>query len=344
MRDSIRSIQFLRFIAASLVVFSHSMDAINKYVPDGVSKLMLYLAQFGASGVHIFFVISGFIMVYTSFERHDELFDAKRFLLRRFIRIYPIYWVYAVIYLLYHQIATGGYGLSAWTIGASLLLLPGYSPLIIGPGWTLSYEVYFYICFGIFMILGAYRGLISMTLFFLVSIAIGLKFHPHSAGLHVITDALLFEFLAGAWIAYLFVSNVRLSATQSNALLLTAAGIFCGGLALGYHMLPTALSWGVPSALLIAGSVFKERNGTLPRFIQRCSFLGDSSYSLYLTHILMIDILLGTFLTLLPDLRLVYIVICLFLVTLCIIIAQILHVLVERKIVAYLRVALSEKR
>ena len=67
MRDSLKSIQFLRFVAASLVVFDHSALSIEQHIgalPVGIS----YVAGFGGIGVHIFFVISGFIMVYTSFS------------------------------------------------------------------------------------------------------------------------------------------------------------------------------------------------------------------------------------------------------------------------------------
>ena len=177
MRDGIKSIQFLRFVAASLVVFSHSTDAIGMYIANSVSRSMLYVANFGASGVHIFFVISGFIMVYTSFEKNDENFDSEKFLIRRFIRIYPIFWLYAAVYILSHYIVLGGYNLSILDILRSLLLLPGYSPLIIGPAWTLSFEIYFYICFAVFMTLGLLRGLLIMTLFFLASIAMGSEFH-----------------------------------------------------------------------------------------------------------------------------------------------------------------------
>ena len=120
-------------------------------------------------------MISGFIMVYTSFGNTTRKFLSSEFLLRRFIRIYPIYWIYSALYIAF-PIVSAGYSLSVWNLLRSLLLLPDYSSLIIGQGWTLSYEIYFYICFGAFMRLGLFRGLLVMTLFFLFCVAVGWEF------------------------------------------------------------------------------------------------------------------------------------------------------------------------
>ena len=335
MRESIKSIQYLRFIAATLVVFSHSMLGAALYFKDAISARSLYFANFGGVGVHIFFVISGFIMVYTSFEGKTKSFSSPKFLLRRFIRIYPIYWICAGMYLAFHEGLLQSYNLSVSEILKSLLLLPGYSPLIIGPGWTLTYEVYFYVCFGIFMILGPLKGLLAMSVFFLLSIVAGLAFPSNNAALHVITDFLLLEFLVGAWIAYFFVLGFFISARMSNVLLIFALTGFSASLAFGYHRLSSVLMWGVPSALLIAGFVFKERAGHLARFVKRISFLGDSSYSLYLLHILLIDLFFRAYLVFFPKLGLGYVGLCLALTVLCIIIAHAFYALVECKVVGY---------
>jgi exopolysaccharide production protein ExoZ len=337
MRERVQSIQFLRFVAASLVVFSHSMLAIDTYSNGNESRSILYLTNFGAVGVHIFFVISGFIMVYTSFRKDGHYFNSPKFLLRRFIRIYPIYWIYAAGYLLFHEVGSTGYNLSVGEIFKSLLLLPGYSSLIIGPGWTLAYEVYFYICFAIFMNLGLLRGLLAMTIFFLISITVGVVFHFDDAIAQVVTNSLLMEFLAGAWVAYLFVSEARLSITWSNGLLLLAAIVFIGSFAYGYHRMPSILTWGVPSALLVAGFVFKERSGGLGGLVRTSSFLGDSSYSLYLLHILLIDIFFGAFLAVFPQTKFGYIAICLGFTAFCVAIAYLSYEIVERRVVTSLQ-------
>src|SRR5665213_3234536 len=101
MRGNVASIQFLRFVAATLVVISHTTWAIQDYFAGTLPSLFIRItdvAHFGGSGVHIFFVISGFIMVYTSFKRSDRTFSTSQFLIRRIIRIYPIYILYSLIY------------------------------------------------------------------------------------------------------------------------------------------------------------------------------------------------------------------------------------------------------
>ena len=274
MRDKIESIQFLRFFAAALVVFFHSTQAVIQYFGGGISQSIAYAADFGSSGVHIFFTISGFVMVYTSFTRRGAAFSSSKFLLRRFIRIYPIYWFYCIFYILYHHYAGSDYAISAKDIFGSLLLLPGYSASIIGPGWTLSYEVYFYICFGIIMALSLSRGLIVLTMFFLASVATGIVFHFKSPVLQVLTDSLLIEFLLGAGIAYLFLFGMKLPVGMAYAMQASAIAGFFGGYLIGYSHFPSVITWGIPSSVLLAGLVFNERNGHIFNWVKRSSFLG----------------------------------------------------------------------
>ena len=89
----IQNIQSLRAIAVMLVVMLHVTNAEQKYMPSNV-LLPQTLSALYASGVDIFFIISGFIMVMVSKER-----EALRFLYKRFSRIYPLYWFYSLIVL-----------------------------------------------------------------------------------------------------------------------------------------------------------------------------------------------------------------------------------------------------
>src|SRR5690348_2252421 len=185
MREKISSIQFLRFVAAALVVLYHTTVALNKYIAGSLSQAFLHNAFFGASGVHIFFVISGFIMVFTSFGNASDTFDASKFAFRRIIRIYPIYIIYALVYLCFYYAIGAGKGLTIPEFFGAMFLLPGYSASIIGPGWTLSYEVYFYLCFGLAMTLGLTRGLFALTLFFFGAIASRFVINTSDPVIHV---------------------------------------------------------------------------------------------------------------------------------------------------------------
>ena len=343
---NVASVQFLRFIAATLVVFVHAALALSDHIPGSVSNLFLRNAHFGASGVHIFFVISGFIMVYTSFNRDpDGKFSPSAFLFRRFIRIYPIYLVYCVFYLIFYHSYMGTPLPSTKGIIGSMVLLPGYSSRIIGPGWTLAYEVYFYLCFSVAMMLGLRRGMLTLTVFFLISIASHFAIGMSSPALFVLTNSLLLEFLFGAWIAYAVISQVPLGNFAAKAAVALGVVAFLAGMVFGYDRLPSVLTWGIPSALLIGGSVFCERNGHLPNFVGKWSFLGDSSYSLYLLHVLLIDVIV---LVLLRDnfwiLRIIgevgpvgIIALCCALMLYSIVVALFAYELIERRLLGRLR-------
>ena len=291
MRTTITSVQFLRFVAATLVVLFHTSRALGKYFPGSISALFAHVATFGGSGVHIFFVISGFVMVYTSFRRPNDKFNAPEFIAKRLIRIYPIYFIYAGFYLSFHYAFSHGYDLTGLQFLGAITLFPGYSAYIIGPGWTLAYEMYFYVCFGVAMMLGLVRGITVLTFLFLAAIACRVLLHINESEptWNVLTNSLLIEFLAGAWIGYAVVNSIRVGNEVANLMWGAGIVIFLADIAFGYEHFPALLTWGLPSGLLVAGLVFKERNGCIPRLIKKYSFMGDSSYSLYLLHIVLID-------------------------------------------------------
>lgn len=289
--SKIQSIQFLRFVAATLVVLFHSHLAIsNRLSPDSAVQADLYLFGFGAVGVHIFFVISGYIMVLTN-SRPDRPFSAKQFYKKRFIRIYPIYWLIAALYLVINTVMGSPYELTPYSLISSLLLLPDHAPLIIGPAWTLAFEMYFYLIFGIAMIFGLVRGLILLSIFFTLSMAFGLMVRPTNEFVALITNNLLAEFLVGAWIAWVTL-RFKFPAWLGYAAIAGSLLLYAGGIAIGYESLPSAIIWGVPSALLIFGAVVLEHH-VQPAFVTRLAPLGDSSYTLYLLHILLITILIA---------------------------------------------------
>lgn len=290
-KRKIHSIQFLRFVAASLVVLFHAHLAISsRLLPSPADDYELYLFGFGAVGVHIFFVISGYIMVLTN-SQSGKRFDAPRFFKKRIIRIYPIYWLLAALYILVNSIIGVSYDFSAYELVAALLLIPGNAPLIIGPAWTLSFEMYFYLIFGVAMLIGLFRGIFLLSVFFFLMIAFGMVVGPFVQPMAMLTSTLLIEFLFGAWIAY-FTINRKLPRWLGIGATISSIGLFGAGIAIGFESLPSVIIWGIPSAFLILGAVVMEQYH-LPEFVKKLSALGDSSYTLYLAHILVITLLIS---------------------------------------------------
>jgi exopolysaccharide production protein ExoZ len=153
--NTLASIQALRALAAWLVVLDHAMLVVAQ--TQNYSEAFVRLAwSLGEGGVYIFFVISGFVMVHTSFERFGSARSVFEFCRRRFDRIVPLYWLMTLVAFVLHQIAKSKEeGLS--DLVKSLLFIPyanhtGAMFPVLQQGWTLNYEMMFYCIFAIGML------------------------------------------------------------------------------------------------------------------------------------------------------------------------------------------------
>ena len=273
----VRSIQYLRGIAALAVVVFHAADRAGGSF--GV----------GAAGVDVFFVISGFIMWVVTCGRPPR---PGVFLLRRIERIVPLYWLVTL--------ATAALAIAAPMalpamqptlahVVQSLLFIPhvapnGYIAPLIVPGWTLSYEFFFYLIFAVLLFapLRWRAWLVSGCLLALV-LARPLG-DVDNAVWATFTDPILLEFGAGVWLGWAW-SNNRLPGPAVGGLLIAGGlGVLAWTAASGVDVSTTrVLLWGVPATMLVTGCVAIERHRGVPAWpaMQR---LGDASYSIYLVH------------------------------------------------------------
>ncbi len=163
----IASIQILRALAALMVVFSHvqadSFDTANRAGQHFAGFHMLPLN----AGVDLFFVISGFIMVYASRRLFGTPRAGAQFMARRIARIVPLYWLatsLALILLGYEAARGKGAFPGVWEILASFGFIPFARPQdglvqpVTGVGWTLNYEMFFYAVFALFVGLARTRA------------------------------------------------------------------------------------------------------------------------------------------------------------------------------------------
>lgn len=119
----------LRFFFATGVVLTHAGIASDEY-----ARLM----------VTLFFVYSGYI-VSENYNINYKL-SVKRFYIRRIGKLYSLHFVVSAFILLFYSGRVFEHS-SFWDYAISLTLVFGYSGLINGPAWTLSYEIMFYILF-----------------------------------------------------------------------------------------------------------------------------------------------------------------------------------------------------
>jgi exopolysaccharide production protein ExoZ len=301
MRHKFISIQYLRGLAAILVLASHAL------LYPLVGSDLAY-GRLGWLGVILFFVISGFIMVAVTGEGR---FSALGFLRRRFIRIVPMYWGATLVAAALALLAPQLFKTTVYDTGQlvlSLLFVPFFNPVSgsIHPlyklGWTLNYEVFFYVCFALLSFLGARSRVVWLTVAFTGLAALGLLFHPQPAIPQFYTSFMPLAFCAGAWLGLATLTG------QAGALSLT--GIY-GALVLGLIGLAEgfAIDRGslVEDGFAFAGfvafasalvllAVRLERS--LPR-VALLEQIGDASYSIYLVHIYEVAILAGLAFTLL---------------------------------------------
>lgn len=269
----IYSIQYLRALAASAVVCFHISEQFGG--PFSV----------GAAGVDVFFVISGFIMWVTTAGRPA---DPWRFMRRRITRIVPLYWIVTFLtaagILIKPQFFYGHF-FSFQNFVGSLFFLPvlqqnALHPIVI-QGWTLCYEMMFYLVFTLVLFLGE-RWRFGVLVGALAAI-VALHFVLRAAYVHAFTDPVVLEFAAGVVVGRLWLQGARLSFGAALAmaglgfLLLAASPLFDTDM-------PRALHWGLPATMIVAGAVFAERARPF-RPAALPSFLGDASYSIYLWHV-----------------------------------------------------------
>jgi exopolysaccharide production protein ExoZ len=285
-RARLPGIQILRGLAAMLVVFCHATAQIYRLHPQ--SDILEKLVTFGASGVDIFFVISGFIIFYIRYSiPNAERPKTKEFLWRRAFRIYPIYWVTITAMI---TLSAAGFFSSVNLSGLgslmSYLLLPQADP-ILPISWTLTYELYFYLIFAAF--LWARNPLIALTgvgAAILLSLAVG-RLLPASTLQGFLSQDVMLEFLGGMALAFLFIK--RLGPWLPPAwLIIPAFGfLLCSPWFLAheasYAPAWRSLKWGPAALVMVAALIVVKDQKT---FWFRClGLVGDASYSIYMTHV-----------------------------------------------------------
>lgn len=251
-------------------------------------------------GVDLFFVISGFIMVYASERLFMAQGGAMAFLTRRIARIVPLYWLMTTVFILTLLLMPGTLSTGLPQIGEvirSYLFIPyqqagtGLMQPLYKLGWTLNYEMFFYLSFALFLFMSPRAAVYAVAAVFSLFVIIGAGFNGLPPVIRFWSNPIILEFAFGALIGLACLEGNRLSPVP--ALLLVAAGLILlqAGDWMGIEPVGglRPLIWGLPAAMIVAGlslgpadSRTDEGEPSLP---QR---LGDASYALYLLHPLVI--------------------------------------------------------
>lgn len=279
--------QALRGLAAFLILAKHAL-----YEVDAISTIDFNYGnyKFYVVGIDIFFVLSGFIMVYTSWGK-SGLGAAKEFMIRRIMRIVPTYWFYtsvlAVVALVIPQVL-GKAEFIPIDFVKSLFFIPytnsagDFQPLLAN-GWSLNYEMYFYAIFAVCLILPVRYSLTALSLFFFSMVFTG-GFGASGQLADFYSNKIILEFLAGSLIGYFFMKGLRL---PSWCFWIGCAFTVGAMLALLYTdtLMAAGIYYNRPMvAILMIALLVLPNRAEYMRMPRWSVVLGDASYTIYLSH------------------------------------------------------------
>jgi exopolysaccharide production protein ExoZ len=284
-RTNLQTIQTLRAIAAYMVVVHHATIMYAERLNPGGFRWLS-----GASGVDIFFVISGLVMGLSSEKLVERAGAAGYFLARRFERIVPLYWLMTtakiVLLVLAPGLAVNALG-TKWHVIASYLFVPSYNsrgvpePVLVA-GWTLSFEMLFYLLFALALSFHVRPVKLLFPVLGTISIVSIYTRYPGAPAIFALCSPLFLEFLYGVILAMILRFG-RLPKPASGWLII--AGSFAVLLLTpwGGSSLWRAFLWGLPAAAIVMAALGLELRlkGSIPLWILES---GDASYSIYLTH------------------------------------------------------------
>lgn len=280
-------IQILRFFAATSVALFHSLGTSKQYLP-GQETLLFGAFKHGYFGVDLFFVISGFIIYYSNSQ---SSLSWRQFLRRRIERIVPLYWFVTIFIFVLASMLPNLFKNVEWVDLSHLLKSLFYISFtsdqmpIVYVGWSLEYEMAFYLSVG-FLISPTWATWDEkLTLGFSILVILGLAITTSyfQSYFRFLTNPLLLEFIFGVLIAKLFVGR-RLS--RNNFI----PTISCVLLLLVMDPTNRVIVAGIPAAAL----VFFAARYSYPRFApflfeNMLIKLGDASYSIYLVQVFAIS-------------------------------------------------------
>jgi exopolysaccharide production protein ExoZ len=338
----LRSLHAARGVACIVVVVAHV--AVWEE-PLGL-KFLQWVQWFGYAAVDVFFVLSGFVITYTQWDKAGQRDRVREYFRARFLRVYPLLWVLLPIAVLQVQLSTGeplvqykDGPVSRWLSWSLLIPHVDVNPYLPS-AWTLPYEVFFYILFGLLLFLGKRLLVVGLLLWGTLPLVLPHFTHPLA---HVMVSPHVWEILFGCGAAGL----VRAGHLGFGRCCILFAVLWSvvGVLVRNPNTTPTFLSadpwarlfiFGVSAVVLVYGLAACEvqRRWHIPRWLNFC---GDASYSIYLGHVPCCSLLFSTTLRHWPHTKFPHLLWVLCMIGVGIGGGCLLHLLVERPIMNWVK-------
>lgn len=280
----VAGIEVARGIAAVFVILLHVSHHIDQAYG---TPLLLSAFRFGHAGVDLFFVISGFIILYVHYDDIGNPKQVPRYMRRRLTRILPTYWV--AFALTFPMALLGTHALPPATdLAWSAFLLPSDRPMLVGIAWTLRFEMLFYamFCFVIlsrkgFALLALWGGLCA----FCVATGTRISFLPDQ-----FQSGFALQFFFGMAVAFLAKERVVRNPSfvlAAGVLLFACAALLENMQVFDGHANFGRFAYGVPASLIILG-IATRRIAARSRLAQVMLVVGGASYSIYIFQFIFI--------------------------------------------------------
>lgn len=304
--STIYSIQVLRAVAALLVVADHTLIHIfTVYDLPQIYHVMAW--KLGGIGVTTFFVISGFVMALTNDANFGRREEPLRFMLNRIIRIMPLYWLMSAIAAALF-IVTASKQISISYLLMSLFFIVPLDTAnhtimqpVLGPGWTLSYEMFFYAVFALFLMLPKRAALTGFTTVMVALVIWGMstlsstEINDPTSRFAFYANPLLLLFVGGVLLGALYkkyesvFQNTNINISWMYGAVALTLFISIATDKNSWPLILQPLVFILP--LICVAIALLCRFQPVTRSGRLGVLLGEASYSIYLSHILVLAIM-----------------------------------------------------
>ena len=308
----LKNVQTLRLFAALWVLLHHLQPPVTPFMlsilPDAVTSM-------GFAGVDLFFVISGLIMAETTRGVLPSWRAATRFLVQRFGRIYIGWWPFFALYL-WGALQSGRLRPEVSLWGSFFLWPQDGMQYLLPITWTLSFELYFYVAVACLIAWNRRHAPLTLAVCGIAIAGVNVWFYQRGLYLPIneavaktnllipfYLSPLTLEVIAGFLLAEWLHRRPRqcLGCWLIGAVLLlavayvyqTSGALLASGMAGFFHVFERSLLLGGFSCCLVACAMELERRQITPW--PKLQALGDASYSIYLSHIILLILVSAAF-------------------------------------------------
>lgn len=311
MKKRLVELDLLRAVAISLVIGRHTPYLAPSNYPYPVKMFFLYWMKLGWIGVDLFFVLSGFLisgLLFREYTQHGQI-KLGRFLIRRAFKLYPAYYAFLLITLIWQIMVGKPRPLPLYSFLSNSLFFQNYGPAVWNHTWSLAVEEHFYLMFSVLIFsLSCTKSKLTNPFRMIRNITIGIGIsvllfrvitdwrlvythRTHLYPTHLKIDSLMFGVLLSYY--YHFKSEETVSVLKkyykftlpaSFAFLSTSVFFFIEKPfmhTIGFSLL--YLGFGIQLLHLISWQ--SKLKDWFTKYLSWLSFVGVHSYSIYLWHI-----------------------------------------------------------